>query len=91
MRIGDTYGTVGGTLTSAASPSPAKSGASEEDGSVSQQQGNVRVDVSARALQLSQASSGVDDAKVSQLKTAIANGTFTIDSAKIAGRIVDGQ
>jgi negative regulator of flagellin synthesis FlgM len=92
MRIGDMYSKVGAAITPPASQatSKAKDAAATSASDQAAAQGAVKVSVSAKAMQLSQASSDADEAKVSRLKSAIADGSFTIDSAKIASKIVDG-
>lgn len=48
----------------------------------------VTVSAAARTLESSAAGSGIDEAKVASVRTAIANGTFTTNSEAIADKLL---
>jgi len=48
----------------------------------------VTVSAAARSLEASAAGSGIDEAKVASVRTAIANGTFTTSSEAIADKLL---
>ncbi len=94
MRIIDSFSE---SATHPIRTSTPKAVASESDTSkpqaMSAPQDAVKVTVSAKARELAEtpAAPDFDDAKVSRLRSAVEGGTFQIDSAKIAERIVEGD
>jgi len=95
MRINDFYGklndgSVQSTGQGAATGQPTQVGGSGGQ-SVGAKGGGETVTVSKEAQQLAdKASSDAETAKVSQLRSAIADGTFRVDPQAIAARIVQG-
>jgi negative regulator of flagellin synthesis FlgM len=95
MRIIDTYGrfnnpTVDGAKKGAAPAGPTPK-ADAGDTSSAGSAGGEKVTVSAQAQEMARkAAAQADTAKVTQLRSAIENGTFKVDHQAIAKRIVDG-
>jgi flagellar biosynthesis anti-sigma factor FlgM len=94
MRIVDSYSTVA-TDPIGTSPSPPSSGgvgaARAQVPSESQAAVKVNVSAKARALADAQGPGDVDDVKVARLRSAVEAGSFKVDSAKIAARIIEGE
>ncbi len=93
MRIihgyGNTQGgSVGGTTQGAATRSSRDQAAGKPQGPSGSPE---KVTLSAEARKLADASTASDAAKVDRLRTAIQGGTFKIDHAAIAAKIVDGD
>ncbi|MBI4957339.1 MAG: flagellar biosynthesis anti-sigma factor FlgM [Myxococcales bacterium] len=70
------HGTTGGTDPASAGVAPKAA------------HGGVKVDVSSEAQRLA-AEGAVDTAKIERLRTAIADGSFVVDSAAVAKRLVE--
>jgi flagellar biosynthesis anti-sigma factor FlgM len=94
MRIIDSYGRFNDRAVNTASQAQAatstpKTGADEAKGAAAAQ--GDAVTVSAQAQELAhKAATNADAAKVERLRTAIEDGSFSIDHQAIARRIVDG-
>jgi flagellar biosynthesis anti-sigma factor FlgM len=93
MRITDTYGRFNNPAVETAKQGAAATPVKKTDGDDASNAPAIgeKVTLSAQAQQLSQkAAADADSAKITGLRDAIQNGTFTIDHQAIARRIVDG-
>jgi flagellar biosynthesis anti-sigma factor FlgM len=96
MRIPDTYTKLAADQAEAAQRKAldARDTSNAGQATSATQQGAVKVTVSAKAQELADAhaaTSGVDEAKVARLRSAVESGSLKIDTQRIADRITDGD
>lgn len=93
MRIIQGYGNAqGGAIGGAQQGAATRFGKESANGKPSAVSGSPeKVTLSAEARRLADASAASDAAKVSSLRAAIQGGTFKVDHAAIAAKIVDGE
>jgi flagellar biosynthesis anti-sigma factor FlgM len=93
MRIIHGYGnTQGGAINGAQQGAATRSGKDSANDKSSAVSGSPeKVTLSPEARRLADASAASDASKVSSLRAAIQGGSFKIDHAAIAAKIVDGE
>ena len=93
MRIIDRYGQQNALPLTATKQGAAAKGTPPAQSSATSAQppDGEKVTLSAKAQQLYHQASTADAVKVSQLRSAIENGTFQVDPRAIANKIVDGN
>lgn len=88
------YGQQNGTVVSSPSQGAAAQRSSRTSGTApagTQVPSGENVTISARARQLAEQSAAADTEKVTRLRSAVENGSLSIDKNAIANRIVDGD
>lgn len=93
MRIIDRYGQQNALPLTATKQGAAAKGTppAQSPSTAAPPAAGEKVTLSAKAQQLADQAASADAAKVSQLRSAIANGSFRIDPRAIANKIVDGN
>jgi len=91
MRVSDAYRDAAiSTDASVRSAQPTDGGA-KSTGAVDPTQAPVTVTVSEKARELSSQTAETSDAKVARIQQALTDGSFKVDAAAIAKRIVNGD